>query len=83
VAIFAALFHWNSFIEPLIFLNSPEKFTISLGLRYFQTAPLDAGEPKEHLLMAGTVIMIVPCVILFFAAQRYFVKGIVLSGLKG
>jgi multiple sugar transport system permease protein len=83
VAIFAALFHWNAFIEPLIFLNTPEKFTISLGLRYFQTAPLDAGEPKEHLLMAGTVIMIVPCVLLFFAAQRYFVKGIVLSGLKG
>jgi ABC-type glycerol-3-phosphate transport system permease component len=83
VAIFAALFHWNAFIEPLIFLNTPTKFTVSLGLRYFQTAPLDAGEPKEHLLMAGTVIMIVPCVILFFAAQRYFVKGIVLSGLKG
>jgi multiple sugar transport system permease protein len=83
VAIFAALFHWNAFIEPLIFLNSPEKFTISLGLRYFQTVPLDAGEPKEHLLMAGTVIMIVPCLVLFFAAQRYFVKGIVLSGLKG
>jgi ABC-type glycerol-3-phosphate transport system permease component len=83
VAIFAALFHWNSFIEPLIFLNTPEKFTISLGLRYFQTAPLDAGEPKEHLLMAGTMIMIIPCVLLFFAAQRYFVRGIVLSGLKG
>ncbi|MFN8525307.1 MAG: carbohydrate ABC transporter permease [Chloroflexota bacterium] len=83
VAIFAALFHWNAFIEPLIFLNTPEKFTISLGLRYFQTAPLEAGEPKEHLLMAGTIIMIVPCVVLFFAAQRYFVRGIVLSGLKG
>jgi len=83
VAIFAALFHWNAFIEPLIFLNTPEKFTVSLGLRYFQTTPMDAGEPKEHLLMAGTVIMIVPCVLLFFAAQRYFVKGIVLSGLKG
>jgi multiple sugar transport system permease protein len=83
VAIFAALFHWNAFIEPLIFLNTPEKFTISLGLRYFQTTPMEAGEPKEHLLMAGTIIMIVPCVLLFFAAQRYFVKGIVLSGLKG
>jgi multiple sugar transport system permease protein len=83
VAIFAALFHWNAFIEPLIFLNTPEKFTISLGLRYFQTSPMEAGEPKEHLLMAGTIIMAAPCVLLFFAAQRYFVKGIVLSGLKG
>ncbi|HZQ97832.1 MAG TPA: carbohydrate ABC transporter permease [Chloroflexota bacterium] len=83
VAIFSFLFHWNAFIEPLIFLNTPEKFTISLGLRYFQTSPMEAGEPKDHLLMAGTVIMAAPCVLLFFAAQRYFVKGIVLSGLKG
>jgi ABC-type glycerol-3-phosphate transport system permease component len=66
-----------------IFLNSPEKFTISLGMRYFQTIPMEAGKPKDHLLMAGTIIMIVPCVLLFFFAQRYFVRGIVLSGLKG
>ncbi len=83
VAIFSFLFHWNAFIEPLIFLNSPEKFTISLGMRYFQTIPMEAGEPKDHLLMAGTIIMIAPCVVLFFLAQRYFVRGIVLSGLKG
>jgi ABC-type glycerol-3-phosphate transport system permease component len=83
VAIFSFLFHWNAFIEPLIFLNSPEKFTISLGMRYFQTIPMEAGEPKDHLLMAGTIIMIAPCVLLFFFAQRYFVRGIVLSGLKG
>src|SRR5438128_2361936 len=83
VAIFSFLFHWNAFIEPLIFLNTPEKFTISLGLRYFQTSPMEAGEPKEHLLMAGTIITAAPCVLLFFAAQRYFVRGIVLSGLKG
>ena len=83
VAIFSFLFHWNAFIEPLIFLNTPEKFTISLGLRYFQTSPMEAGEPKEHLLMAGTIIMAAPCVVLFFAAQRYFVRGIVLTGIKG
>jgi ABC-type glycerol-3-phosphate transport system permease component len=52
-------------------------------LRYFQTTPMEAGEPREHLLMAGTIIMAVPCVLLFFLAQRYFVRGIVLSGLKG
>jgi multiple sugar transport system permease protein len=83
VAIFSFLFHWNAFIEPLIFLNTPEKFTISLGMRYFQTIPMEAGEPKDHLLMAGTIIMVAPCVVLFFLAQRYFVRGIVLSGLKG
>ncbi len=83
VAIFAFLSHWNDFIGPLIYLNTPERFTVSLGLRYFQTIPMEAGEPKEHLLMAGAVMMAAPCAILFFLAQRYFVKGIVMSGIKG
>jgi multiple sugar transport system permease protein len=83
VAIFSFLQHWNEFIQPLIFLNSPEHFTVSLGLRLFQTTPGDPGEPKEHLLMAAAVIASMPCILLFFAAQRFFVRGIVLSGLKG
>jgi ABC-type glycerol-3-phosphate transport system permease component len=83
VAIFSFLQHWNEFIQPLIFLNSPEHFTVSLGLRLFQTTPTDPGEPKEHLLMAAAVIASIPCVLLFFAAQRFFVRGIVLSGIKG
>jgi len=57
VAIFSFLLHWNKFIEPLIFLNSPERFTVSLGLRYFQTTPTEGGEPKDHLLMAGTILV--------------------------
>lgn len=83
VAIFSFLGHWNEFFAPLIYLNTPEKFTISLGLRHFQTIPMDPGEPKEHLLMAGTIIMAAPCVVLFFIAQRYFVQGVVMSGIKG
>jgi multiple sugar transport system permease protein len=83
VAILSFLQHWNEFIQPLIYLNTPTNFTVSLGLRYFQTAPTDGSEPKEHLLMAGTVIGSIPCVLLFFAAQRYFVRGVVMSGLKG
>jgi multiple sugar transport system permease protein len=83
VAIFSFLQHWNEFIQPLIFLNSPEHFTVSLGLRYFQTTPGDPGEPKEHLLMAAAVIASIPCVLLFFAAQRFFVRGIVMTGIKG
>src|ERR1700716_3437597 len=83
VAIFSFLQHWNEFIQPLIFLNSPEHFTVSLGLRLFQTTPTDPGEPKEHLLMAAAVIASIPCVLLFFGAQRFFVRGIVLSGIKG
>ena len=83
VAIFSFLQHWNEFIQPLIFLNSPEHFTVSLGLRYFQTTPGDPGEPREHLLMAAAIIASILCVLLFFAAQRFFVRGIVMSGLKG
>lgn len=83
VAIFSFLQHWNEFIQPLIFLNSPANFTVSLGLRYFQTTPGDPGEPKEHLLMAAAVIASIPCVLLFFAAQRFFVRGIVMTGIKG
>jgi len=83
VAIFSFLQHWNEFIQPLIFLNSQENFTVSLGLRLFQTSPADPGEPKEHLLMAAAVIASLPCIALFFAAQRFFVRGIVMSGIKG
>jgi ABC-type glycerol-3-phosphate transport system permease component len=83
VAIFSFLAHWNNFFGPLIYLNSPEKFTVSLGLRHFQAIPFEAAEPKEHLLMAATIIMAAPCVLMFFVAQRYFVKGIVMSGIKG
>jgi multiple sugar transport system permease protein len=83
VAIFSFLQHWNEFIQPLIFLNTEQNFTVSLGLRLFQTSPSDPGEPKEHLLMAATVIATIPCILLFFAAQRFFVRGIVMSGIKG
>ena len=83
IAIFSFLAHWNNFLGPLIYLNSPEKYTVSLGLRYYQQVPFEGSEPTEHLLMAGSLIMAIPCVLMFFVAQRYFVKGIVMSGIKG
>lgn len=83
VAIFSFLAHWNDFLEPLIFLNKPELFTVALGLRYFQTLPNEAQEPREQLLMAASLVTTLPILILFFAAQRYFVRGIVMTGLKG
>jgi multiple sugar transport system permease protein len=82
VAIFAFLFHWNDFLEPLIFLNSPEKLTLALGLRFLQTAPAE-GEPLEHVLMAGAVIYMLPVILLFIFCQRYFTRGLVMSGIKG
>ena len=83
VAIFSFLAHWNEFLEPLIFLSSKEKYTLALGLRFFQTQPNDAQEPRDQLLMAASLVMTVPVLILFFACQRYFIRGIVMSGIKG
>lgn len=76
---------WNDFMGPLIYLNSPKKFTVALGLRYFQTTPgsQSYGVPTQHYLMVCCVLSALPIIILFFAAQKYFVQGIVMSGLKG
>jgi multiple sugar transport system permease protein len=82
VAIFSFLFHWNDFLRPLIYLNSVDNFTLSLGLRFFRQTADTGGDPKEHLLMAASVMMTIPVIALFFAMQRYFVEGITLSGLK-
>ena len=82
VAIFSFLFHWNDFFRPLIYLNSIDNFTLSLGLRFFQTSAEIGGAPKEHLLMAASVMMTIPVVVLFFTMQSYFVEGITMSGIK-
>jgi ABC-type glycerol-3-phosphate transport system permease component len=82
VLILQFLQHWNDFLGPFIYLNNRSLFTMSLGLRYFQTVPEQLGEPKDHLLMVATIIMTMPAIALFFAAQRYFVRGIVMTGLK-
>ncbi|HVC32641.1 MAG TPA: carbohydrate ABC transporter permease [Chloroflexota bacterium] len=83
VAIFSFLGNWNSFIEPLIYITSTEKFPLSVGLRWLQQNPADPTIPQDHLLMAGSVLMVVPPVIIFFAMQRYFIQGVVMSGIKG
>lgn len=84
-AILTFMGRWDSFLEPFIFLNSTIKFTVAIGIRYFQavTGAADAAEHKEHLMMAASVMMTAPIITLFFAAQRYFVRGIVMSGIKG
>jgi multiple sugar transport system permease protein len=83
VSIFAFLAHWNDFIHPLIYLNTPQKFPLALGLRWLQQQAADPTEPREHLLMAGSVLFTLPAVIIFFSMQRIFVRGIVMSGIKG
>ena len=84
--IFSFLGHWNDFIGPLIYLNTQEKYTLSLGLAAFRTGGVGGvpmGEPRDHLLMAASVMMTLPVVLVFFAAQRYFIRGVVMSGIKG
>jgi multiple sugar transport system permease protein len=84
LAIIVFIANWNNFLEPLVYLNSRERFTVALGLRFFQNNPAAGGErPTGHLLMAASVTSIMPPILLFFMFQRYFVRGIALSGLKG
>lgn len=76
--IFSFMFHWNDFFGPLVYLNSDSMKTLALGLAAFK------GEFSDqwNLLMAGSVMMLLPCLLLFFFAQRYFIEGVVMTGLK-
>jgi multiple sugar transport system permease protein len=79
VAIYTFLGAWNDFMGPLIYLNSPENRTLALALNSFKG---QYGVSNAHLLMAASVVCMLPCIILFFAAQRYFVESVATSGLK-
>jgi ABC-type glycerol-3-phosphate transport system permease component len=81
VAILAFQHSWNDFLQPLIFLNETEKFTATLGL-YTLIGGNDAPQ-AWHYLMAASLVTILPVVVLFFSAQRYFISGVTLSGMKG
>ena len=83
VAVISFISGWNDFVNPLIYVHTPDKYTVAVGLNYFRQIPDAAGAPTQHLLMAASVMVIVPVLFIFFAAQRYFVQGIVLSGIKG
>lgn len=83
LAIITALATWSDYQNPIIYLNTPSKFTISVGLHFFVQSPEVGGEPLQHLLMAACVLAMIPAVLVFFAGQRYFVQGVVMSGLKG
>lgn len=78
--------HWNAFLGPLIFLNTESKYTVAVGLRYFQSSVAQGSavaRPKDHLMMGAALMVALPCLILFFLGQRYFVQGIVTTGIKG
>lgn len=76
--------NWNNFQAPLIYLSTGEKFPLPLGLYQFNSAIAGGGEaPKWNLMMAMTVLMSVPIVLLYFRAQKYFIEGITVGAVKG
>ncbi|PIE04254.1 MAG: sugar ABC transporter ATP-binding protein [Spirochaetales bacterium] len=79
VIIFSFRFFWNDFFGPLIFLSSPEKKTLPLGLSDFATEYFTWYGPQ----MAASLIAIIPVMIVFIAAQKYIIRGVIASGLKG
>jgi multiple sugar transport system permease protein len=80
VTIFDVLNNWNDFFNPLIYLNSDSNYTLALGLGQFVVA--HSGNFYNQQMAAATA-MTIPVIILFFAAQRYFMSGIVTTGLTG
>ena len=79
VAIYIIQNNWNSFLLPMIYLTDRSKYTLALGLRLFN----EQYYSQTHLLMAASVFVILPIVILFFFMQRYFIQGVVFTGSKG
>jgi multiple sugar transport system permease protein len=79
IAIFQFLASWSDFLGPLIYLNSSDLYTLSLGVAQF----VGQYYTQWNVFMAAAFLMVVPVLVVFFALQRYFVQGIVLSGLKG
>ena len=78
VAIFSFQFHWNDFFRPLIFLFSEENYTLALGLRFFQ----GTYGTEWNSLMAVSLVVMLPLVIVFFFAQKHFIQGVVFTGYK-
>jgi multiple sugar transport system permease protein len=79
LAVIMFLWTWNDFLWPLITIYSAENMTIQLGLATFQ----GAHQANTNLLMAANVMSMIPVLVLFFFAQRYFIRGIATTGLKG
>lgn len=79
VAVFHFLYIWNDFLEPLIYLDEAAEYPLVLGLYAFQTR----FGVQWHLLMAASLTVTFPLILLFFVAQRYFIEGITLTGMKG
>ena len=82
VAVFTFIWSWNDYMTPLLYLSKdPTKWTVALGLAMFRTSMWQ--RTRWDLLMAASTMMIIPMIVIFFLAQRYFIQGIMVGGLKG
>jgi ABC-type glycerol-3-phosphate transport system permease component len=79
VAIFTFQATWNDFLAPLIYLQKPDMYTVTLGLQFFRST----FTTNWAYLMAASLVTSLPVIVVFFAAQRFFIEGITLSGVKG
>ena len=79
VGIFSFVYHWNDFLLPLIYLQSEGNKTLALGLRAF-ISPTDAS---WNISMAASMFLVIPVLIVFFVAQRQFIRGVVMTGIQG
>jgi multiple sugar transport system permease protein len=79
ISIFSFIYHWNNFFEPLIYLQNHDKWTMAIGLLGFK----GLYATSWNLMMAASTAMLLPLLVLFFMAQRYFVSGIQMSGIAG
>ena len=77
--IFTFVNTWNDFLGPLIYLNSTERKTIQLGLRMF----ISQYSSDYNLIMAASVVSLIPVLVVFLTLQKYFVQGVATAGLKG
>lgn len=80
VSMFAALYAWNDFLGPLLYLQSPSKYTLSVGLTFFSSQ--SSHDVSFNLLMAASALVILPVVVMFMSFQRAFVEGVTVGGFK-
>jgi multiple sugar transport system permease protein len=80
VGVMALVYNWNDFFTPLVYLNSTQKYTISIGLQFLNSS--QGNTAKIGIMMAVSVITMLPVLVIFFLAQKYFIEGIKISGLK-
>ena len=83
VAIFSFLWTWSDFFNPLIFLRSAHNYTLAVGLHFFANMGSVSVRPVVTEVMAGATVIMIPPLLLFFFAQKYFIQGVVFSGIKG